>query len=100
MAAIPVSRGKMRANAYDVELVAVGKDHKILEVLRVGSGIVDIAVRAANNPARAARNMASGCRVPGGQHAIDDRIIDGAEIGRVEKVAQRLGRELADRLKR
>src|SRR6202041_3419925 len=84
-----IGRNSLAADArecVDVELV-VCKDHKILEMLRIGSRVVIQPVQriihagGTKHGERLSRTRS--------QRAIDDRIINCAEIRRVKKVAQR-----------
>src|SRR6202035_6190863 len=70
----------------DVELV-IGKDHKVLEMLRIRSGIVVEPVQRIvhTGSTEHGERLSRASR----QRAVDDRIVNGGEIWRVEQIAQR-----------
>ena len=72
----------------DVELI-VREDHEVLEVLRIGAGVVVEPVQRvvdAGSAEQRERLRRAGRPL---QRAVDDRVVHGGEIGRVEQVAQR-----------
>ena len=72
----------------DIELV-VREDHEILEVLRIGAGVVVEPVQRIVDPRGTEQGKRFGRAGRQLQRAVGDRVVHGGEIGRVEHVAQR-----------
>ena len=72
----------------DIELV-VREDHEVLEVLRIGAGVVVEPVQRIVDARGAKQGERLGRAGRQLQRAVGDRVVHGGEIGRVEDVAQR-----------
>jgi hypothetical protein len=72
----------------DVELI-VGKDHEVLEMLRIGSGIMIEPVQGIIDARGVKQSQWRRRARIGGVQAIRYRIVHGAKIGGIENIAQR-----------
>ena len=73
---------------FDIELV-VGEDHEVLEVLRIGPRVVVEPVQRIVDPGGAEHGERMRRAGRPRQRAVDDRVVHGGEVGRIEQVAQR-----------
>ena len=71
----------------DIELV-VREEDEVLEMLRVGAGVVAQAMQRVVDPRRGEERERIGLARAGHEGAVGDAVVHGAEIGQVEQVAQ------------
>src|SRR5277367_1623184 len=86
-AGVPRSHALMTQAREDVDVeLVVCEDYKILEVLRVGAGVVKKPVQRIINSSRTEQSERFRCSGQSRERAIGDRIVHGGEIRRVEHV--------------